>query len=272
VAGAFTAINTFLVSFCLSPFPPGARCRLADYVQPSVYEENLRAVVALVPDGASVCAQSDIHPHLSQRRDAALFPRCWLGPEEVTEYVIVDLDATSIKSPLDYHAFYQMVDLWLGWEEVGVVVQQGGVLLLQRGASRVQVPEVQAALQAYGRRFYRVAFTEARLPRRLRANRLYEIPVSLRNTGSQCWDARGQLPVRLSYRWWADGGLQLPQESLRTNLPHRVKPGNGVKVRVRVLTPEQPGRYTLEWDLVREGDAWFKDKGAATLRHVVTVE
>jgi hypothetical protein len=43
-------------------------------------------------------------------------------------------------------------------------------------------------------------------------------------------------------------------------------------MRAWVRTPTEPGRYILEWDMVREGDAWFGDKGAAMLRQVVSVQ
>jgi hypothetical protein len=38
------------------------------------------------------------------------------------------------------------------------------------------------------------------------------------------------------------------------------------------LTPPMPGSYTLEWDLLREGDAWFGTRGGETLRQAVQVE
>jgi hypothetical protein len=106
----------------------------------------------------------------------------------------------------------------------------------------------------------------------LDASDLIRVPVTLRNTGSQAWHSRGQLPVRLSYRWWTTGGSLLLVDPMRTDLPHRVEPGHEVSMRAWVRTPTEPGRYILEWDMVREGDAWFGDKGAAMLRQVVTVQ
>jgi uncharacterized membrane protein len=101
VLALFCLINTLLIAWAFSPFPPGRTFRLASLYQPSAYEENLRSVIARIPDSASVCAQSDLHPHLSQRRDAALFPRCRLREGEEAEYVILDLDPSSDKSPMD---------------------------------------------------------------------------------------------------------------------------------------------------------------------------
>jgi len=267
----FIWINTFLVSYVYSPFPPGMAFHLAEFFQPSPYVENLRTVTALIPDGASVCAQSDIHPHVSQRRDASLFYHCQLDDGEEAEYVVLDVDATSAKSPLGHHAFYELVDAWLARKEYGVIAQQGGVLLLHRGAPRRNMPDVIAALDEYGRAFYRIDFVSARLPRRLEAGELVRVPVTLRNTGSQGWHSMGQLPVRLAYRWLSAGGAPLAVDALRTDLPHRVDPGQTVRLRAWLLAPPEPGQYTLEWDVLREGDAWFGDMGATTLRQQVTI-
>jgi uncharacterized membrane protein len=267
----FALLNTTLIAYAFSPFPPGRAFRLADIYQPSRYKENLRTVIAHVPGSASVCAQSDIHPHLSQRRDACLFPRCQLGDGQETDYVIVDLDPTSVKSPLGYHAFYEQVNGWLERSDYGVVALEGGALLLQRGASRENVADVLAALDEYGRQFYRVEYLQIALPARLSAGELYRVPVKLRNAGSGCWRSQGQLPVRLSYRWRTEDGPLLTVQSLHTGLSHRVEPGNKIQLQAWLLTPAEPGTYTLEWDIVRQGDAWFGDMGATTLQQSVSV-
>ncbi|MBL7198686.1 MAG: DUF2079 domain-containing protein [Anaerolineae bacterium] len=268
----FILLHSALTSYVLSPFPPGKTFRLADFYQPSTYEQDLRAVLALIPEGASVCAQSDLHPHLSQRQDACLFPRCRLSDEEEAEYVLVDLDPTSIKSPLDYHTFYQLVDAWLDREEYGVIAQRGSALLLGRGASRESLPDVLSDIEEYGQGFYRVEYLKAAVPTHLRAEQVFRIPLEVRNTGSQCWASRDRLPVRLTYRWWTTEGTPLYVEALRTDLPHRVEPGHKAQLHAWLLTPSQPGEYVLEWDLVREGDAWFSQMGASTSRHTVAVQ
>jgi hypothetical protein len=194
-----------------------------------------------------------------------------LDEGEQAEYVVLDLDPTSTKSPLGFHAFYEQVSGWLEYETYGVVAQRGGTLLLRRGAPRENLPSVLSALDEYGRDFYRVTYLGARLPARLRAGELYRASIVVRNAGPACWSSQGQLPVRLSYRWLADGDPLLSVSSLRTNLPHQVEPGHMVRLRAWLLAPAQPGSYTLEWDIVREGDAWFGDVGSETLRQVVTV-
>jgi hypothetical protein len=262
-----------LSGWTLSPYPPGRDFYLADLYQPSRYERDLDAVLAQIPDDATVCAQSDLHPHLSQRRDAALYPRCTLEPGLETTYIALDLDPTAIKSPLDHHAFYQLSEQWLARDEYGILAFQGSGLLLQRGAPRENTAAVQEALEAYGAGLYRGAFVSAKAQNTVRADDYVQVPLVLQNTGTQNWQARGTLPVRLSYRW-LDGAGQavLGVPALRTDLPHRVAPGHRVRARAPLLTPSTPGTYTLEWDLLREGDAWFSTRGGETLRQTVRVE
>ena len=268
---AFILINTFLVSLTLSPFPPGKDFQLAEFYQPSSYMRDLRAIVAQVPHSTSLCAQSDLFPHLSQRRDVSLFPHCRLGEEEMPEYLVLDLDGTSTKSPLGYHAYYELVTAWLEQGEYGVVARQGGALLLRRDAPREALAAVLQALDAYGREFYRVEWLQAGTPTRVKVGELYRVPVRVRNAGSQCWQSPNQLPVRLAYRWWTADGAPVAADALRTDMPHRVDPGHEVSVQAWLLAPVEPGQYTLEWDLVREGDAWFGDMGGTMLRQAVTV-
>jgi uncharacterized membrane protein len=273
VLASFVLAYTALISWAFSPFPPGRAFRLAGLYQPSSYEQDLRALLAHVPVGATVCAQSDLHPHLSQRHDIALYPRCALEPGLETEYIVLDLDPTAVKSPMDHHAFYQLVGQWLAREEYGVVAFQGSGLLLQRGAARQNMPAILQALDDYGQGLYRVTFEHGEAPAVLRADAYYRVPLTLRNVGTQNWQAQETLPVRLSYRWLDGAGqavLEVP--SLRTDLPHRVAPGQAVRLRAELLTPSAPGSYILEWDVLREGDAWFGAAGGQTLRQAVRVE
>lgn len=265
----FVLINTVLIAVFFSPYPPGKRFRWENYHQPSIYEANLRRIIALIPDEAVVCAQSDIFPHLSHRRDAYVFP--YIAD---SEYVVVDLDATAEKSPSGFHAFYAQVNELLENPDFGVVASTGGALLFQRGADRSNLPAVHQALDAYGRDFYRVAFLDHRVPARLRADELYRVQITIQNVGSQCWWSRGWYPVRLTYRWLrADGQVQYSDDpSLRTDMPHIVKPGSAITLRPLLLTPERPGDYILEWDMVREDAAWFSDQGAETLRLAIRVQ
>jgi len=261
----FVLINTLLIAVFFSPFPPGKDFRLGDFWQCTVHQEALQRMVARVPPGVPVSAQSDIFPHLAHRRDIYLFP--YIAD---ARYIILDLDFTAEKSPLGYHDFYWRVERLPEEASFGVVAFDNGVLLLERGAPRDNLPRIREEIAAYGRGFFRVDYRSYDEPRHLRADELYRVRVTVTNAGSQFWSSRGWYPVRLTYRWLSPSG-QPVADGLRTELAHLVSPGQTVTLRAWLLTPPRPGRYILEWDMVREGDTWFSAQGAETLRVPVAV-
>jgi hypothetical protein len=101
---------------------------------------------------------------------------------------------------------------------------------------------------------------------------MVQAEVVLENRGTQSWETVGPYPIYLSYHWWTADGDLLEPFGLPTALGQAVKPGETLIRRVRFLTPAEPGRYVLEWDLVHERRTWFGDQGGITLRVDVTVE
>jgi F5/8 type C domain len=95
----------------------------------------------------------------------------------------------------------------------------------------------------------------------------------LRNTGTRTWAADGEHPVQLATHWFtADGKLTEPWDTFHSRLPHDVPPGSTVDlIDVPFRTPPVLGRYTLRWDLVEEGKAWFFRQGGAPLELTVEV-
>lgn len=79
--------------------------------------------------------------------------------------------------------------------------------------------------------------------------------LELRNTGAETWDAGG--PVRLSYRWLSQDGAPVVRDGRRTLLSATVPPGQTLRLCALLEAPPQTGALRLEWDLVKEGDAWF---------------
>ncbi|MFZ6181987.1 sulfatase-like hydrolase/transferase [Nannocystis pusilla] len=101
-------------------------------------------------------------------------------------------------------------------------------------------------------------------PRELAAGARATARVRLCNTGANAWAA--ELGDALSYHWLGGEGERL--EGVRTSLPARVEPGGCVVLPAELRAPARPGPYTLAWQPVREGVAWYGPGGGATTAEV----
>jgi N-acetyl-anhydromuramyl-L-alanine amidase AmpD len=121
---------------------------------------------------------------------------------------------------------------------------------------------------------YAVEWLGEEFPPRLLAGQVLTVPVTIKNVGSLAWTWGGGNPVRLGYRYYRNRRpLPMPPiRDLRTDVPEDVAPGETVVFQAHLALPEEPGNYTLELDLVHEGIAWFKEKGATPLTRWLTVE
>jgi len=94
---------------------------------------------------------------------------------------------------------------------------------------------------------------------------VFEVPITLRNTGPIVWRKAGALPTRLSYHWSfapaAGPARFVVYDGLRTELPGDVPPGGVVHLVGVVRAPPAGGVYRLSWDLVQENVTWFSDQG-----------
>lgn len=123
-------------------------------------------------------------------------------------------------------------------------------------------------------RAYQIEWLGEQFPERMLAGRAITVPVTLKNTGTITWTWGGGNPIRLGYRYYRNR-RQLPlvlTRDRRTDVPQDVAPGQSVTIDAHIALPEEPGNYTLELDLVHEGIAWFKEKGASPLTRWLTVE
>ncbi len=92
------------------------------------------------------------------------------------------------------------------------------------------------------------------------------VPVRVQNLGQTTWDTT----INLSYHWLDAGGRVLVWEGLRTSLAG-IAPGALRDVGAQVTAPPAAGTYTLAWDVVREGHAWFSGEGVQMPRGAVSV-
>jgi hypothetical protein len=99
-----------------------------------------------------------------------------------------------------------------------------------------------------------------------------EIPLRLKNTGKNPWSSLEKNPCFLSYHLLDGSGKTLKFDNPRTSFPRMISPGETTEIPVKIKTPLAKGTYILEFDLVREGLAWFADHGGATLKIPVLVE
>ncbi len=118
---------------------------------------------------------------------------------------------------------------------------------------------------------YRVSWHQAQVPERLTAGETARIPVRLRNRSRSPWSSVGPLPVKLSYHWRSRAGEMVVFDGERTPFAREIEPGKTVEMEMTLRAPAQPGRYRLQLDLVREGVAWFSERGATTLESEVEV-
>ena len=90
-----------------------------------------------------------------------------------------------------------------------------------------------------------------------------EIDCLVENLGTEFFVSAPPNPVQLSYKWFeAESGTRLPHEGLRTRLPGSLPPGQQVRCRMKVQTPEVEGQFRLGLTLVQEMVAWFDDLDA----------
>jgi phosphoglycerol transferase MdoB-like AlkP superfamily enzyme len=107
-------------------------------------------------------------------------------------------------------------------------------------------------------------------PHILWADRNADVRFALRNAGTATWsESAGD---HLSYHWLNPNGEVVQRDGMRTQFAAPVKPGETVEVTARVHAPARAGRWVLEWEMVREGVAWYgPPEGGVPLRIPIRV-
>ena len=122
---------------------------------------------------------------------------------------------------------------------------------------------------------YLAQFLDHDTPTTMLANSTHEVNLSVQNAGTLTWSAGGENPVRLGYLWYDEAEelvIQPPEHEHRTPLDEDVPFAHTAVFSPALVTaPEEPGQYTLKWDLVHEDVAWFADQGSDTLDVAVSV-
>ncbi len=103
------------------------------------------------------------------------------------------------------------------------------------------------------------------------AGQTASVPVTVTNTGTGIFPTTSSFPVNLGYHWYNTVGAPVVWDGARTKLPGDLASGQSVNLTAQVAAPLTPGTYSLRFDLVQEGVAWFSLKGAAPTDFTVTV-
>ncbi|MBN1921916.1 MAG: N-acetylmuramoyl-L-alanine amidase [Anaerolineae bacterium] len=124
---------------------------------------------------------------------------------------------------------------------------------------------------------YAAAFLTHDTPQAMLTGSTVAVRHTLRNTGVNVWLANpvSGTPYHLGYHWYDATGAQYEQsweEDHRTSLPGDMSFGASAVIPAALLTaPQDPGVYTLKWDMVHEMVTWFATQGSPTSDIQITV-
>ncbi|HEX8723098.1 MAG TPA: hypothetical protein VF736_20945 [Pyrinomonadaceae bacterium] len=135
---------------------------------------------------------------------------------------------------------------------------------------------IERTLQPLPDNAFKAQLTVASPPAKLLRGQREIIVVRVKNTSGAEWPMRGRagdgiFQVNVGDRWIAADGKDVKVDE-RVFLPRAVKPGEEFEVEFGVVAPDTSGDYTVEFDVVQEGVAWFRQKGSQPASVKVKVE
>jgi hypothetical protein len=98
-----------------------------------------------------------------------------------------------------------------------------------------------------------------------RAGRPMRLRARVQNLSTRAFPAQatyGRRLVRLGAQLCAADGALIDRDFARAWLPAALEPGARADIPIEISVPEQPGRYSLKFDLVSEGIDWFERCGS----------
>jgi hypothetical protein len=108
------------------------------------------------------------------------------------------------------------------------------------------------------------------LPLVARAGQSLKVRTKVWNLSTRRFPAHasyGRRLVRLGAQLCDRSGALVELNHARAWLPHHLEGGTSVDIPIDVPAPTTPGRYTLKFDLVYEGVAWFEECGSPVTNH-----
>ena len=105
-----------------------------------------------------------------------------------------------------------------------------------------------------------------RLPLLARRACAFQVRTRVRNLSARRFPADatyGRRLVRLGAQLCSQTGELIDLDFARARLPHALEPGCAANINIEIPPVNQPGRYSLKFDLVSEGVEWFEKCGSA---------
>ncbi len=115
---------------------------------------------------------------------------------------------------------------------------------------------------------------EVRMPTKVRPGSPIVADVLVRNIGTMAWTVHlGKWPfLNLAFRLLDEASNLLRRDGPRFPMPRQVAPNEEVLFLAAFDAPTERGSYGLEWDLVSEGECWFRETGSQTRLTPLLVE
>ena len=136
------------------------------------------------------------------------------------------------------------------------LVQEGVSWFSGRG---VATANQTVSVQPYTTPFFGGSLDVSQTPATMNKGTTILVPVRIQNLSNFDWGTN----VNLSYHWYDASGSVAVWDGLRTSLANIPRNTVGV-LSAQVAAPAAPGTYTLRWDIVQEGVAWFSGAGMQT--------
>jgi MoaA/NifB/PqqE/SkfB family radical SAM enzyme len=112
------------------------------------------------------------------------------------------------------------------------------------------------------------------LPLIVRAGRTLDVKTRVHNLSTRPFPARatyGRRLVRLGAQLRRSDGVLINRDFARADLPDTIAAGANAKVTVRFPAIDEPGRFSIKFDLVCEGVDWFERCGSETTTRTLWV-
>ncbi len=129
--------------------------------------------------------------------------------------------------------------------------------MVHDGVAWFGAPSTNATIQVTAQATDQAAFVSQSVPSTLVAGQSASVTVQMRNTGTTTWTSGSNYRLGsynpLDNTTWGMGRVELPGD---------VAPGQAVSFTFNVTAPGNAGNYSFQWQMVRDGVAWFGDASA----------